>query len=246
MSEMAGFGGRSAHFMVGAGRPIPQVQDAAARYRDQQGMGMSAQRDFSHVTVDPVVARHVASLYEQAPDFSHEALPSFRAMRDETMRQHDFMTSPRGLGLTHEVTPHDPYVNAQGGPDHAGMMRDVAQGRIKSMATATTGSHPFLSDDENDAFRAVHDVFGHAGTGRDFSRHGEEAAWQAHRTMFTPAARPALTTETRGQNSALNYGSNPGTFAPQKVALLGSGAQLVGRRSLHRALGRQFQPLAVA
>ena len=240
MSEMA-VGGRSGHFMVGAGRPVPQVQDAAARYRQQSGMGMSAQRDFSNVAVDPVVAQHVARLYEAAPDFSHEALPSFRAMRDETMRQHDFMTSPKGLGLTHQVTSGDPYVTASGAPNSVAMMRDVHEnGVIKSLSTATTGGHPFFSNDENDAFRAVHDVFGHAGTGRNFSADGEEAAYRAHRQMFSSLARGAMTTETRAQNSVNNFGSVGGQPV-QKVALLGPSAQLIGRRSLHRALGRQFQ-----
>lgn len=238
---------RSAHFMVGAGRPVPQVQDAAARYRQQTlGVRAPAARDFSHIAVDPVVSQHIARLYEAAPEYAHEALPSFRALRDETMRQHDFMTSSRGLGLTHEVTPHDPYVTPTGAPDPEGMLHDVAANRrIRSMATKSTGAHPFFTDDENDAFRAVHDVFGHAGTGRDFSRHGEEAAWRHHASMYSPAARPALTSETRGQNSALNFGSNPGTFAPQKVALLGPTAQVIGRRSLHRVLGRQWRTPAI-
>ncbi len=232
---------RSAHFMVGAGRPIPQVQDAAARYREMQGLRLPAQRDFSHVAVDPVVAKHVASLYEAAPEYAHEALPSFRAMRDETMRQHDFMTSPKGLGLTHVVTPHDPYVTASGAPNSLALMRDVHEnGRIQSLATSATGGHPFFTNDENDAFRAVHDVFGHAGTGRNFSADGEEAAYRAHREMFSPLARGAMTTETRGQNSTNNFGTVGGQPA-QKVALLGPTAQLIGRRSLHRALGRQWQ-----
>lgn len=231
---------RSAHFMVGAGRPIPQVQDASARYREQLGLRSPAQRDFSHVAVDPVVAKHVASLYEAAPDFAHEALPSFRAMRDETMRQHEFMTSSRGLGLEHVVTQHDPYVTSTGAPNSLALMRDVHEnGRIQSLSTKATGGHPFFTDDENDAFRAVHDVFGHAGTGRNFTADGEEAAYRSHRAMYSPLARGAMTTETRGQNS---FNTQTGLGQPvQKVALLGPTAQLIGRRSLHRALGRQWQ-----
>lgn len=233
---------RSAHFLVGAGRPLPQVQDAAARYRHQMfGVRAPAARDFSHVVVDPVIARHVAGLYEQAPEFAHEALPSFRAMRDETMRQHEFMTSSRGLGLEHVVTPHDPYVTSSGAPNSLALMRDVHENkRIQSLSTKATGGHPFFTDDENDAFRAVHDVFGHAGTGRNFSADGEEAAYRSHREMYSPLARGAMTTETRGQNSTNNFGSVGGQPV-QKVALLGPTAQLIGRRSLHRVLGRQWQ-----
>ena len=59
----------------------------------------------------------------------------------------------------------------------------------------------------NDVFRAVHDAFGHNGPGNPFFRApGEERAWGHHSLMYSPAARPAMTTETRGQNSWLNYG----------------------------------------
>jgi hypothetical protein len=88
------------------------------------------------------------------------------------------------------------------------------------MSSATTGGHPFFSDEENDQFRAVHDAFGHAAIGRGFSRHGEEAAYQAHSQMFSPEARPALHTETRAQNSVVNYGRKPGSFPEQKVAII--------------------------
>jgi hypothetical protein len=227
--------------MVGAGRPVPQVQEAAERYRGQNGFSGPMQRDFSHVAVDPVIARHVAGLYEAAPEHMPEAMPSFRAMRDETMRQHEFMTSPKGLGLTHQVTPNDPYVTASGAPNSLAMMRDVHEhGVIKSMATSATGGHPFFTNDENDAFRAVHDVFGHAGTGRNFSADGEEAAYRAHREMYSPLARQAMTTETRGQNSTNNFGSVGGQPV-QKVATLGPTSQLLTRSGLHRALGRQWQ-----
>lgn len=58
----------------------------------------------------------------------------------------------------------------------------------------------------NDLFRAVHDAFGHGLEGAGFRAQGEENAWQAHRGMFTGPALGALTSETRGQNSWLNYG----------------------------------------
>jgi hypothetical protein len=82
----------------------------------------------------------------------------------------------------------------------------------------------------NDVFRIVHDYFGHIKDGHGFRAEGEENAWQSHAAMYTPLARRAMTTETRGQNSWLNYGphgetnrsaSTPETiFAPQKVGLM--------------------------
>jgi hypothetical protein len=88
-------------------------------------------------------------------------------------------------------------------------------------------------------FRAVHDVFGHAATGRAFDPHGEEAAFRSHYAMFSPQARPAMATETRGQNSVNNFGGLPkGEFAEQKVVTLPSTQFItpIGRRAaFHKA-----------
>jgi len=72
--------------------------------------------------------------------------------------------------------------------------------------------HPFLKDvdpktglNENEKFRAVHDFFGHAIHGNEFGPKGEEIAWAAHSQMYSPLARLAMSTETRGQNSTVNY-----------------------------------------
>ena len=118
------------------------------------------------------------------------------------------------------------------------MMADIRDNsHLSVLSTATTGGHPLLTNDQNDMFRAVHDAFGHAATGRGFDPHGEEAAFRSHYAMFSPDAQPAMATETRGQNSALNYGGPGGTplegFAPQKIALLPSAGLItpIGRRT---------------
>jgi len=82
----------------------------------------------------------------------------------------------------------------------------------------------------NDLFRAVHDAFGHGLEGAGFRARGEENAWQAHVRLFTGSAVAAITSETRGQNSWLNYGPNAATnqtaktedtiFAEQKTGLM--------------------------
>lgn len=82
----------------------------------------------------------------------------------------------------------------------------------------------------NDLFRAVHDAFGHGIEGSGFRARGEENAWQAHIRLFTGPAKGALTSETRGQNSWLNYGPfgeqnrnakvEDTIFADQKVGLM--------------------------
>ena len=80
----------------------------------------------------------------------------------------------------------------------------------------------------NDLLRAVHDYFAHTMSTVGFGPLGEEAAWRNHMLMTkSPWARWALTSETRGQNSWVNF--NPEAqgkplaerpFADQKVDLL--------------------------
>lgn len=80
----------------------------------------------------------------------------------------------------------------------------------------------------NDVLRAVHDYYAHSVSGAHFGPLGEEAAWLNHMLMTKdPWARWALTTETRGQNSWVNFreGADKMTqeergFARQKADLL--------------------------
>jgi hypothetical protein len=58
---------------------------------------------------------------------------------------------------------------------------------------------------ENEKFRAVHDYYGHGIHGNQFGPKGEEVAWHSHRKMFSHGAAVAMTSETRGQNSYVNY-----------------------------------------
>lgn len=57
----------------------------------------------------------------------------------------------------------------------------------------------------NEMFRAIHDFYGHAVHGNPFGPKGEEIAYGAHAQMFSPLARMAMASETRGQNSFVNY-----------------------------------------
>lgn len=205
-------------FAVGTA-PVERARRGAASFNQQAGLAPD-RRDYSTAIVTPGVVGSVARAYNNLPDFDPKALPAFHAMREEVKRQYDHMTRPEsqgGMGMQHEVTKNDPY----GDPDAGGTKKffgDIREGRIKTFSAASTGGHPVFSNDENDMFRAVHDVFGHAGTGRGVDRHGEEAAFQKHAGMFSPLARQALATETRGQNHAMiNAG---GQFQEQKVGLL--------------------------
>ena len=91
----------------------------------------------------------------------------------------------------------------------------------------TLNGKPLLN---NDLFRIVHDYFGHLKEGYGFRAAGEDNAWRSHASMYSDLARPAMTTETRGQNSWVNFGphaaENKGAsgantiYADQKVGLM--------------------------
>lgn len=202
---------------------LENLSNSAQRYALSRGQ--SRPRDLSQTVIAPQHQDRLASLYKAAPEFDHRALPAYRAMREETGRQFDLLTGPKrkgGLGVHVDVRGSDPY------PDAGSMLRDLQdRGRLGIMSSASTGGHPFFSNDENDQFRAVHDAFGHAATGRGFDRHGEEAAYQSHASMYSPLARRALATETRGQNAAMIHAG--GVFPQQKIALLSGASGGMGR-----------------
>ncbi len=89
------------------------------------------------------------------------------------------------------------------------------------------GDHELLA---NDMFRIVHDYFGHLKQGHGFRAAGEDNAWRTHAAMYSDLARPAMTTETRGQNSWVNYGPHGDknrtasgadtVYADQKIGLM--------------------------
>jgi hypothetical protein len=152
----------------------------------------------------------MTKVYESLPEFSEEAREAYEALTEEIAQQFRMLTDEMGIKV--EFVEDDPY------GDPLEMMDDIQTNkRLKVLKTETTGPHPYWTNEENDMFRAVHDAFGHAATGRGFDRHGEEAAYQAHSSMVSELARRALLTETRGQNVVV---ITTGDFPPQKMALL--------------------------
>lgn len=238
---------------VGAS-PVPEVSAAASRFRSRNGLA-NPEQDYGLSAINPARSQEIGDAYDAMPSYSKEAEPAYRKFREETNRQFDFATSPRskgGLGINFEVSREDPYGWGGEKPkddysnwDYKRVVPEVHadvqnNNRMKVYSTKTTGGHPFLSDDDNDRFRAVHDLFGHLGSGRGIDFNGEEAAYQKHASMYSPEARGALATETRGQNSYLR---TRGSFPEQKVGILPSRFQvarnLPGVRESDVRLGRQ-------
>jgi hypothetical protein len=170
------------------------------------------------VRLDPVIGAAIADAYAAAPVRDGRAYTAYAAFCRETVRQYHFLVGRvefGGLGVAVRFVDEDPYADVES------MVDDVRQRRLDVWASAASATpHPYLSDGENDMFRAVHDVFGHAASGRGFDRHGEEAAWLKHSTMYSSLAGCALATETRGQNCARVYHYAEGRFPEQKAVLL--------------------------
>ncbi|MEV6373577.1 hypothetical protein [Micromonospora musae] len=167
---------------------------------------------------DPVVGAAIADAYMAAPVRDPRAYAAYAAFCRETVQQYHRLIGRvefGGLGVAVRIVDEDPYADVES------MVDDLQQRRLKVWASAASGNpHPYLSDGENDMFRAVHDAFGHAASGRGFDRHGEEAAWLKHCSMYSPLALRAMTTETRGQNCAQIFHFGAGSFPEQKAALL--------------------------
>lgn len=210
--------------------PVPTAVEGARQYTN----GRHSIEGLENVTADRFKGYATAQAYRAAavrPE-SPTIRRSYRAMANDTNKQYEHMTRPveeGGMGLRHEVVNHDPYGGLGVTTDDSArqMAADVAGGTIKTMATAATGPHAFFSNEENDRFRAVHDVFGHAATGRGFDANGEEAAYLSHRQMFSSRARPAMTSETHGQNSYLNWRAGAGGLTGPEAEFPDQGNKLI-------------------
>jgi hypothetical protein len=190
--------------------PVRFAIEGARSYASKVGLGDPHEHGYDHVRQTADTVRHVGRLYDALPHHDPSAVSHFEAMGKEVGDQYHHLTHTMGVNV--QSVDHDPYKNVHE------MVNDVnTNKRLQVMGTHVTGGHPFFSDTANDKFRAVHDFFGHAATGRDFDRHGEQAAYLAHSKMFSEHARPALTSETKGQNASLILN---GHFGPQKIAVL--------------------------
>jgi hypothetical protein len=227
--------------------PTKAAVKAAKSYMNESGISYNPPQTFKKVI--PERASRVAQAYDEmahAPN-DPKVKQAYDAMIDETLNQ---WKSIKKTGLKVEfIKPgmKDPYEES---PRLAIM--DVRDNNHLWVYPTTSGfggsesahvdisGNPLLRktgeviDDlpvtANDIFRIVHDYFGHIKYGHGFRADGEENAWRAHSAMYSPLARKAMTSETRGQNSWVNYGpfgkqnrtaSGAETqYAPQKTGLL--------------------------
>lgn len=224
---------RRGKYTIGEGtaqafKPVGFAVEGAKDYAKREGQGRFPSyqevKRLRTVQDDPERGHATFMAYRDAmasPTEHPGIRESYGHLDREINAQFEHMTRPThegGMGMKYESVDHDPYVSPQE------MSADVSRGRIKVLGTRVTGSHAVFSDETNDRFRAIHDVFGHGTTGRGFSRHGEEAAWRMHSHLFSDAAQPALTADLRNQNQFYNYQPKGGDFAAQDEKLIGLGS----------------------
>lgn len=134
-------------------------------------------------------------------------------------------------------------------PVPSAMLRDVlGEGNLNVFRGGDP--HPYLSDVDpetgltaNEMFRAVHDYFGHGTRGATFRPGGEELAYASHSQMMSPLAQMALLSETRGQNSFVNYSPlNLGVIRKQREIA----REAQKHANLMRAIGQKPDPRVLA
>jgi len=214
-------------------RPIAEVQSASRNYMNEAGIDIPEYIEYPEL--DQQRAKYIAAAYERMkhdPD-NPDVKAAYEALKNETMAQYETL---RDTGIDFKFLREgqtDPYAKSP-----AMGYQDVVENKELTVFPTDFGygsgefdasDNPLLGfvghvgDKEdavaNDAFRVVHDMFGHLGAGNpQFRAKGEERAWLEHSRMFSPEARKAMTTETRGQNSWLNSGP----FADQNATALGA------------------------
>jgi hypothetical protein len=216
--------------------------------------GIDYKRQSVYVEVNEQRAKRIAQAYEEMEHNPQdpEVKEAYQNLINQTVKQYEMLVEA-GYQFYFFDETNDPY----NGNPWAAMEELRTKKMMGSFATeAGFGSgatdlnvedNPMLQDTgfewgfgsidgqkkrvlANDLFRAVHDAFGHGLEGSGFRARGEENAWQSHARLFTGSAVAAITSETRGQNSWLNYGKygeqnqtakvEDTIFADQKTGLM--------------------------
>lgn len=215
--------------------PVKEVSDIAKKYKEDKNIDTPEGKAFSDLNEER--SKEIADAYE---NMKHEpenpdVMSAYEAMATETIDQYQAISDS---GYVFEIWEGEgePYANS------SEMLKDVRENKHMYILSTENDfgdtpiteqqrkENPLLRDSGikdvngktllvNDIFRGVHDFFGHAERGNSFGPKGEENAWDVHVRMYSPLAARAMTTETRGQNSWVNFsGVNDGAKAKFKEA----------------------------
>jgi len=210
----------------GATGPDPRIVAVAEQYARENGIDLKRQAEY--VRVDPKRAARIAAVYEAMAHAPQD--PKVKEAYDNLIRQTTAQyraLEAAGYKFWFIDPKNDPYkspwdalrdlrskqsMGVFSTADGFGSEESDSGFEGNLMEAETDMLWPYGSPDgelrpvlANDLFRAVHDAFGHGMEGAGFREQGEENAWQAHARLFTGSAVAAITSETRGQNSWLNY-----------------------------------------
>ena len=185
--------------------------------------------------LDENLSKRIADAYDKMKNDPNDpqVKKAYEAMAKETLDQYDQILEK---GYKVEINNNEPYSSSEG------MIQDLRDNKRMKIFSTESGfgdepiteeqrkENPLLRDSGrkdvngqtllvNDVFRFVHDFFGHAKLGNSFGPIGEENAWRVHAAMYSPEARKAMTSETRGQNSWVNFsGVNDAVFKKRDKA----------------------------
>ncbi len=186
------------------------VRGVAARYAKEHGIDYDP-RTRTIAALDEARAKRIADAFDEMQHNPNDprVKASYDAMIRDVEQQWQFLKK-EGYKLEPWKGEGQPYANSKE------MREDVVRNKhlFFFQGGDMPADHPLakMSGEAgltfNDKFRAVHDVFAHAKEGFEFGPKGEDNAWREHWAMFDPLARPAMTTETRGQNSWVNFGKH--------------------------------------
>ena len=202
-----------------ANEPLKDARSIAISYMESKGLKHT---DGKLITkLDEKLAKGISDAYTAMKNNPKdtEVAAAYKAMAEETLDQHEAIIK---AGYKVEVNNNEPYNNS------SELIEDLRKNKNMRIFSTDSGfgdegitaqqrkDNPMLAETKykdtngrtllvNDIFRFVHDFFGHAERGNGFGPIGEENAWDVHSRMFSPLARKALTAETRGQNSYVNF-----------------------------------------
>ena len=208
-------------------KPLEDATTIANRISERTGIDYEEAKRITKLDVPRAIK--IAQAFEalESDPNNPEVQEAYQALIDETIEQYNAIIES---GYTLEVNNEEPYDSSQD------MIDDLRNNKNLKIFSTESGfgeggvtdsdreSNPLLAPTEftdkngvpllaNDIFRFVHDFFGHAKMGNGFGPVGEENAWNVHSRMYSPKARRAMTTETRGQNSWVNFsGVNEDAF----------------------------------
>jgi len=213
--------------------PLKDAETIAKSYMKSVGMEYVPVEKITKL--DENLSKRISDAYDKMKNDPNDpqVKKAYEAMAKETLDQYDQILEK---GYNVEINNNEPYSSSED------MINDLRDNKRMKIFSTESGfgdepiteeqrkENPLLRDSGrkdingetllvNDVFRFVHDFFGHAKLGNSFGPIGEENAWRVHSEMYSPEARKAMTSETRGQNSWVNFsGVNDAVFKKRDKA----------------------------